>query len=445
MLEIGAFTFIAAFTFIDTLRVTAVSRGAPSLVMKLCLRQVAVVVYSAAYCAGLCSLSFAQAPPALKSVIGEVTSIDAPTRQIKLKGDDGATYTVTLSESTAFLRIPPGEKDLKKASKIAFTDVIVGDRALARGPLEEDTKTVPARTIVIMTKADLAQEHERERAEWQRRGIIGVVASVDPGAKQVTITTRGRDPKTVIIDASAATFRRYSPDSVKFADAKPGSFADLQPGDTLRALGDKNEDGTHLKAEAIISGAFETLAGTVDSVDAATGEVRVTNLQTKKPVTVRTNPDTLLRRLDPQVAAMLARRLRPETVAAGGPAQGSSGAVARPDGNRPEGNRPEGAPQGGPGGAGFRGGFGGPGGPGGGGPGGGDLQQILERMPALSLAELKKGDAVIVSSSKTPGDAPITAFAFVAGVEPFLAAAPRTSGQVNLGSWNLDMGGGPEQ
>jgi hypothetical protein len=66
-------------------------------------------------------------------------------------------------------------------------------------------------------------------------------------------------------------------------------------------------------------------------------------------------------------------------------------------------------------------------------------------MPALSLADLKKGDAVIVSSSKGPGDSGVTAFAFVAGVEPFLAAAPKTAGEVNLGSWNLDLSGGPEQ
>ena len=70
---------------------------------------------------------------------------------------------------------------------------------------------------------------------------------------------------------------------------------------------------------------------------------------------------------------------------------------------------------------------------------------MLERMPQLSLAELKKGDAVIVSSSRTSDDSPVTAFTFVAGVEPFLAAAPRTAGQVNLGSWNLDLGGGPEE
>jgi hypothetical protein len=372
------------------------------------------------------SLSFAQAPPALKSIIGEVTSIDSASKQLKLKGDDGAAYTVTLSDNTSFLRVPPGETDLKKAAKIAFSDVAVGDRALARGPLAEDTKTVPARTVVIMTKADLAKKHQHDQAEWQTRGVVGTVSALNATNKEVTITTRGREPKTIVIDASASDFRRYSPDSVKFADAKPSSFADLQPGDTVRALGDKSEDGLRVKAEELVSGAFQTMAGTVDSVDPAAGEVRITNLQTKKPVVVHINEGTLSRRLDPAMAAILARRLHPEaaTVAAGAP-----GAPQAPPGG-----------PGGPGGGGFRGG---PGGPGGG--GGGDLQQVLDRMPALSLADLKKGDAVIVSSSKGPDSASVTAFAFVAGVEPFLAAAPRTAGQVNLGSWNLDLGGGPEQ
>jgi hypothetical protein len=290
--------------------------------------------------------------------------------------------------------------------------------------LEKDADA-PARAVVIMTKADLAQKHQHDQAEWRTRSVTGVVTALNAANKEVTVTTRGRDSKTMTIDASAAEFRRYSPDSVQFADAKPSSFADLQPGDTVRALGDKNEDGTHLKAEELISGSFETIAGTVDSVDATTGEVRITNLQTKKPVVVRTNPNSLLRRLDTETATRLARRLRPDTVAAGGPPQGGAGAGARPPSGE---NAP---PQGGAGG--FRGGPGG---------GGGDLQQILERMPQLSLSELKKGDAVIVSSSKGPGDSAVTAFAFVAGVEPFLAAAPRTAGQVNLGSWNLDLGGG---
>ncbi len=391
--------------------------------MKVWLSLVAISLY--------CAACFAQAPSALKSVVGEITSIDAASKQIKLKGDDGAAYTVILGDATSFLRVAPGEKDLKKATKIAFTDVAVGDRALA---LEKDS-SLPARAVVIMTKGDLAQKHEQDREAWQKRGIVGVVSALDPATKAVTITTRGRDSKTVTIDASAANFRRYAPDSVRFADAKPSSFADLQTGDTVRALGDKNADGTQLKAEELVSGSFLTMAGTVDSVDAAANVVHITNLQTKKPVVVQLNKDSLLRRLDPVVAAMLARRLRPAGVPGG------------PEGNRPEGSRPEGAPAGAPpSGAGvqggFRGGFGGPGGPGG--AGNGDLQQILDRMPQLQLSELKKGDAVIVSSSKGAGDS-VTAFAFVAGVEPFLAAAPRTAGQVNLGSWNLDLGGGPEE
>jgi hypothetical protein len=399
--------------------------------MKVWLGYVAVVLYCAVCCA--------QAPPALKSVVGEVTAIDAAGKQIELKGDDGMAYTVILGDATSYLRVAPGEKDLKKATKIAFTDVMVGDRALA---LEKDSN-VPARAVVIMTKGDLAQKHEQERTDWQRRSTTGIISALSPENKEITITTRGRDSKTVTVDASSATFQRYSPDSVKFADAKPSSFGELQSGDTVRVLGNKSEDGTHLKAEALVSGSFETIAGTVDSADPATGEVHITNLQTKKPVVVRTNQNTLLRRLDPQIAAMLARRLRPDAAAAGGPGGAGAAGGSKPDGAA--------APPGGPGEAGAQAGgqgrlrgFGGPGG-GAGGAGSGDLQQILERMPQLSLSELKKGDAVIVSSAKVPGNAPVTAFSFVAGVEPFLAAAPRTGGQVNLGSWNLDVGGGPEE
>ena len=69
---------------------------------------------------------------------------------------------------------------------------------------------------------------------------------------------------------------------------------------------------------------------------------------------------------------------------------------------------------------------------------------MLERAPQLALSELKKGDALIISSGKVQDGAVATAFSLVAGVEPFLAAAPRTAGQVDLGSWNLSVGG-PEQ
>lgn len=363
----------------------------------------------------------AQTPAPAKLVAGEVTSIDTSAKQFKVKGDDGVSYNVALQDNTIYLRLPLGETDQKKAVRITFSDVHAGDRLIARGPFAEDTKTLSVRTVITMAKGDVAQKQARDQADWQKRGITGIATAVNPASKEIIITTRGRDSKTLTVDASGADFRRYAPDSINFADAKPSSLAEVQPGDTVRALGDRTEEGTRVKAEEIISGAFETIAGTVISADTASGEVRLTNLQTKKLVTVKTNSSTMLRRIDEQTATMLARRMRP--VAAGD---------APPQGGPPPGGR-FGGPDGAPGGRGFGGGRG---------PGSGDLQQVLERSPQLSLAELKKGDAVIVSGAKAPEGAPVTAFSFVAGVEPFLAAAPRTAGEVNLGSWNLEVSGG---
>jgi hypothetical protein len=378
------------------------------------------------------ALSIAAAQPAgIKSVIGEITTVDSAAKHFTVKGDDGSNYTVTLDDGTSYLRLPLGEKDLKKAEKITLSDVSVGDRLLARGPLPEGSKTLPAKTVVIMTKADLAKKQAQDRVDWQRRGIAGTVVSINADTKEITISTHGRDAKDIVIEASAAGFRRYAPDSVRFADAKPSSFAELRPGDAVRALGNKSEDGSRYKAEELVSGSFQTIATTVNSVDAAMGEVQVTDLQTKKTVTVKTNQSSMLRRLPEGMAAILARRMRPDAGAAGagGPADGAGrGGVEAAAGGRGD--------SGGPGGPGGRGGFGG--------GAGGDLQQVLDRAPQLSLSELKKGDALIISSSKSGDGSAITAITLVAGVEPFLAAAPRTGGQVNLGSWNLDVGV-PEQ
>lgn len=360
-------------------------------------------------------------PPPLKSVIGEVTAVDASAKQIKVKADDGVLYTINLGDATSYYRIPPGEKDLKKAAKIAFTDVEVGDRVLARGPFTDETKSVAAKTVVIMTKADLAQKHAKDREEWQKRGIAGTVTAVNPGTKEITINTHQRDAKPIVIDASSAGFRRYAPDSVRFSDAKPSTFAELQVGDTLRALGNKDDTGTRLKAEELVFGSFQTIAATVVSANAATGELVVMDLKTKKPVTILTNQNTMLRKLDERVAGFLARRMHADA------AGGASGAGAHPTQGAP------GAPGASAGSDGGRAAFAG---------GGFDLQQMLERSPQLNLADLKKGDALIISSSKD--GATVTAFSVVGGVEPFLAAAPRTAGEVDLGSWSIGAGM-PEQ
>ena len=68
---------------------------------------------------------------------------------------------------------------------------------------------------------------------------------------------------------------------------------------------------------------------------------------------------------------------------------------------------------------------------------------MIERMPTLNMAELKPGDALIISSTVGAEADKITAITLLAGVEPILTSAPKGRQGMVLGNWNLG-GGGPE-
>ena len=70
-------------------------------------------------------------------------------------------------------------------------------------------------------------------------------------------------------------FRRYAPDSVKFADAKPSKLDEISVGDQLRARGAKTPDGLAIAADEVVFGTFLTTAGSVVSVDAAAKEITI--------------------------------------------------------------------------------------------------------------------------------------------------------------------------
>ena len=60
----------------------------------------------------------------------------------------------------------------------------------------------------------------------------------------------------------------------------------------------------------------------------------------------------------------------------------------------------------------------------------------VERMPVLSLGEVKRGEAIIVLCTIGAEPSRVTAIVMVAGVEPLLGAAPE--GQAQLGGvWNF--------
>src|SRR6266478_6516698 len=152
--------------------------------------------------------------PGVVSVIDEVKAIDNTSNQMVVRADSGVLFTVTLSDRTQYLRVAPGETSLAKATKIGLADVGSGDRVLARGRGAADQKTVPALQVVVMSKADLAKKQEQDRAEWRRRGVSGIVVSVNPSTQEITVSSRtmAGAPQSVIIPVTEKVMmRRYPP------------------------------------------------------------------------------------------------------------------------------------------------------------------------------------------------------------------------------------------
>lgn len=351
--------------------------------------------------------------------IGTVKSISG--NAITLATDSGTELSIQVQDSARLLRMAPGQ-ELKDAVPMQLHELQSGDRILVRGRTSDDGKTMTATAIVAMKKADIAQKQQKDIQDWQRRGVGGLVKSVE--AESITISTMSpAGPKSVSVKVAKSTIvRRYSPDSVKFDDAKPGKLDEIKPGDQLRVRGNKNAEGTDIAADEIVSGTFRNIAGLVTAVDATKNTITVNDLTTKKPVTVRVTTESQMHTLPQTLAQRMAMRLK-GTASSEGP-QGSS-ANERPTSPQ-QANAQGGAP-----------------GEGGARPnGGGDLTQMLSRMPPMPFAELAKGDAVMIVTTAGSTTSDATAITLWSGVEPILTASPNGNGAASLLTpWSLGTGG----
>src|SRR5690349_15170645 len=340
-----------------------------------------------------------------KYAIGEVKSIDAAAKQLTLKTDAGSTVTVSLSDKTTYKKLAPGEQSLTNATDVTFADLGEGDRVMARGTVSADHKSVPAMMVIVMTKGDLAKKQEAERAEWRRRGILGVITALKPEAKEITISNRTMaGTQSVVIALNDKTeMRRYAPDSIKFGDAKPSDFGELKVGDQLRALGDRTEDPLHFNAQKVVTGSFRTVGGVVTAVDPATGEIKINELEKKHPLTIVVKQDAVLRKFPSGPGTGFGPGRGPDGPGGGAPPAGG-GQQAQGGGQRPQG--------GGPGGPGGRPGF--------------NINDMLERLPTVTIADVKVGDTIIVSSTQGVDPTRLTAISLVTGADTLLAMlAPR--------------------
>jgi hypothetical protein len=372
------------------------------------------------------------APAKLAPTLGSIKSISA--NLLVVTTDGGSEVRIQLPSDVKLVRFPPGSKDLKEATPIQLNDLQVGDRVLVQLKPSDDPNSPLAVRVVAMKKADITEKQTKEREEWQRHGIGGLVKFVDVASGAITISTlSATGPKDVVIHVGSGTIlRRYAPGSVKFDDAKTAPITEVQPGDQLRARGTRGADGSDFTADEIVSGSFRNIGGTVTAVDASAGTLTVNDFASKKQVELKITSDSQLRKLPPMIAQRIAARLKGEP-AAPGAASAQSGAGTPPTSS---------APAGGNGG----GGTAAPGGPGAGagrspGGGGGDMQQMLSRLPASTLSDFQKGDAVMIVASSGQASAQSTVITLLGGVEPILQSSPQGQAASILSPWTMSQGG----
>jgi hypothetical protein len=368
------------------------------------------------------------APAKLTPALGTIKSISP--NSLVLNTDSGSEVHIQLPADVKVVRVPPGSKDLKEATAIQTSDLQLGDRVLVQMKPSEDANSPIAVRVVAMKKADIAEKQSKEREEWQRHGIGGLVKSADPATGTVTVgTLSASGPKDVVVHVTSATIlRRYAPGSVKFDDAKTAPIGEIHAGDQLRARGSRSAEGSDFTADEIVSGSFRNIGGTVTAVDASSGTLTVNDIASKKQIELKVTADSQLRKLSPMIAQRIAARLKGEPSATAATAPGQAPSAAAPPTGVPASANPNG----------------GPGAPSGGPArtGGGDMQQMLSRLPASPLSDFQKGDAVmIVATSGQPG-AQATVITLLGGVESILQSSTQGQAASILSPWSLNQGGG---
>ncbi|MGC1476406.1 MAG: hypothetical protein WA804_11210 [Terriglobales bacterium] len=379
----------------------------------------------------------------ITKAVGVIKSIQADS--ITVAAESGGEVTAKLMGSTKILRVPPGDKDLKNATALQAQDLQPGDRVLVRGPASTDgggqTTVIAALAVIVMKQADVTAKQQHDRDDWQKRGVGGLVTKVDAATDIITISTGGMgvNRSIAIHIAKDTILRRYAPDSVNFDDAKPAPatefMAQIKAGDQLRARGTRSPDGSEVSAEEVVAGAFRNIAGTIKAIDASTNTMTVQDAISKGAVVVKVSPDSQMKKLPAGVAQLIAMRLKGIVGKGSGDQAGANG-QGQTQGQTTTGQVAA------PGGGGARPAPESQAGRGAGGNGPPDLQRMLSRLPNSTLADLQKGDAVMIVSTEGGDSGVVTAITLLAGVEAILTAAPNRSASSLLSPWSLGASGG---
>jgi hypothetical protein len=378
----------------------------------------------------------------ITKAVGTIKNIQADSITVAAESGGEGDIIAKLTGSTKILRVPPGEKDLKNATALQAQDLQSGDRVLVRGQAstDGDKHTIVALSVIVMKQADVAAKQQHDRDDWQKRGVGGLVTNVDAATGTITISSSGMGAnRSIAVHITKdAIVRRYASGSVKFDDAKPAPVTGIKAGDQLRARGTRNPDGSEVSAEEIVSGAFRNIAGTIKAIDPASNTMTVQDAISKSAVVVKVSPDSQMKKLSPEIAQRIAMRLK-GTAGGNGDQPGANGQSIKDQDSAPGAARARTSKSAETQVANVPGG-----GPGGNGPP--DLQRMLSRLPNSTLADLQKGDAVMIVSTEgtDSGAGAVTAITLLAGVDAILTASPNQSASTLLSPWSLSASPGEE-
>jgi hypothetical protein len=176
-------------------------------------------------------------------------------------------------------------------------------------------------------------------------------------------------------------------------------------GDQVRVLGNRSSDGSSVTADEILSGSIVRAFGTITDINANNNEVSIKNDQTGQAYTVSLGKRSMVKRLPPEVAQNLAqrreqrqRRRQAQAESTGVQTESPAGSGDRRGANGQQ-----------------RRGF----------------QQLLEDQPAINIADLKKGDALMVSGTQGADAAHLTAVSVIVGDAELMRLFQRPQGRRN--------------
>jgi hypothetical protein len=353
--------------------------------------------------------------PQQQNLIGTVTAIDTANGKIIVKTDAGNSVTFSTNDKTTVRRLPPGQTSIANAEKITLADIKVGDRVLVPGGAA-DVQTA-ARQVIVMASEAIAAKRDQDRSEWQTRGINGRITALNQEKKEITVQARGAEIITVKAPGNAKILR-YAPDSLRSTDARTGAFTDLRVGDQIRILGNRSADGKTVTAEEIVSGTVARAFGTITDINTKANEITIKNSQTGQTFTVVIGKNSVVKRLPAEVAQNLTQRrerrqqrrqTQAESTGVQTENQGQRRRERRNGENRERRSANAGDAQR---------------------PRGG-LQQMLEAQPAITIADLKKGDALMVTGTQGADASRLTAVNIISGDAELMQLIQRSQGGRN--------------